>query len=189
MDKMTDIVSYYNENMNDVTSFCDQIYLEEFAPYFDDERRLYKRLESTSTPITDAELEDILTNLPLRMFTVSEKVSQLRIKHEVVKIGTKEKARNIEANSSASTQTARKEEAAYSVLGDQLLAMAYSAVLERVEKEISYSRELIMSAKKIWDARRNTDGVNPVSENTIPESNDVSDLPEYPAGGRYIKGV
>lgn len=184
MKKLSSVSEYYRANMDDVLLWCDSIYQSEFAEYFDSERTLYSKLKSKQKLITDGELEDILTTLPLQLFSVSEHLSNLRIKYEVVKLGIKEKVAFAEKSSSASTATARKEEANTSVIEDQLLSLAYATLIDRVEKEISFSRELIMSAKKIWDARRRTDTVNPVSEGTLATPSD--ELPRY-VPGAYIK--
>ena len=156
----------HKQNEQDVISWCDEIYTATFSEYFDTERKLYKRLKDSARPITDSELENILTTLPLQLFAASEALSQLKIRSEVVKLDIKDKLYQQEKVSPGSTVTARKEDAAYSVLADQLLQVAYTNIIDRVEKEISYSREVIMAAKKIWDSRRNTEQVAPT---TLPD--------------------
>lgn len=172
MESIHNIALSYETNSEDVISWCNTLYDEKFSGYFAKQRILYERLRSKDAPITDKELEEILTTIPLELFQASEAVSQLRIRHEVVKIGIKEKMRLVEAASTAPTATGKKEEAVDSVLGDQLLLLAYSTILDRVEKETSFSRELIMSAKKIWDARRRT-------EDSVPAKGVVVDMPGY----------
>ena len=176
MDTMKNIASSYEANSEDVVSWCTNLYDTKFSSYFAKQRILYERLQSKDQPITDIELEEILTAIPLELFQASEAVSQLRIRHEVVKIGIKEKMRSVELASTASTATAKKEEASDSVLGDQLLLLAYGTILDRVEKEISFSRELIMSAKKIWDARRRTEDSMPAKGVVISEMSGYSSV-------------
>lgn len=179
---MIDIFETYKlheENSADVVEWCNMIYDSCFAEFFDSERQLYDLLKNTARPISDAELENILTTLPLQLFSASEALSQLKIKSELVKFEIKDKLYNTEHSSTASSATGRKEEAAYSVIADQVLQAAYISVIDRVEKEISYSKELIMTAKKIWDARRNTEQASPI--------NPV--LPDYQVPTQsYIKG-
>ena len=68
---------------------------------------------------------------------------------------------------------------------DKILILAYDNLITRVEKEMSYSRELIMSAKKIYDARRNTEQSNPVSE-VNSKQNDLPDYYSSTSGKQYI---
>ena len=68
---------------------------------------------------------------------------------------------------------------------DKILILAYDNLITRVEKEMSYSRELIMSAKKIYDVRRNTEQSNPVSE-VSSKQNDLPDYYSSTSGKQYI---
>lgn len=91
---MRDIRLVQQENEDDViavTSWCDEMYDGIFAPYFKDVRELYKRLQSKSRPITDDELEEILTMLPLNLFSVSESLNKFRTELEVHKMKMKQK--------------------------------------------------------------------------------------------------
>lgn len=181
MKPISEILDYYQEDMDAVVEWCESVYITHFSRYFDGERKLYKRLQSNSQPITDSELEDILTNLPLHLFSASEQLSKLRMKHEVVKLKNKELSSKKTSGYASSTE----DTSASSAIENQLMSSAFLTVIERVEKEIAFSRELIMSAKKIWDSRRRTDSVNPVNEISIPD-----DLPEYkqvPSKQSYIK--
>ena len=51
-------------------------------------------------------------------------------------------------------------------------------VVLRVEGEISFCRELIMAAKKIWDGRRDAEGANPIHTDVSPEDT-YDNLPVY----------
>lgn len=177
MIELTDIKTLndqYSDDIDAVICWCNGIYESKFASYFKTQRELYRRLNSKKNPITDSELEQILTEMPLDLFSVSEILSQLKISQEVVKLKTTQKRADIVKSSIESTVTKREEEASLSILEDKLLKTAYSSVIERVEREVSFSRELIMGAKKIWDSRRQTEGSNPVGEVTPG-----SDLPDY----------
>lgn len=179
------------DNIDDVLRWCEDTYSESFGNYFNDVRELYNRMKSTSQPITDNELESILTMLPLDLFTASETLSRFTLGIEVIKIQIKDKKNQVKKASEATTATKREEEAAESVLGDELLLVAYQSIIDRVNKELAYSRELIMGAKKIWDARRHTDSAMPVSESSVTDNGD--ELPEvninFPKKNQsYIKG-
>lgn len=185
---MKDIRSIQKENEDDmiaVTSWCDEMYDSIFAPYFEGVRKLYSRLQSKKSPITDDELEEILTMLPLNLFSVSEALNKFRTELEVTKMKIRQKKKEYLDASAETTETRRNAEVQYRLIEDELLCTAYSTVITRVESEVSFSRELIMSAKKIWDGRRSTEKVNPVSEGTTEQ------LPEYDpksTGSKYIHG-
>ena len=59
------------------------------------------------------------------------------------------------------TRTKRQEAAAQITAGDRLLSSVYTIISERVDKQVSFSRELIMSAKKLWDARKESNMLLP----------------------------
>ena len=46
---------------------------------------------------------------------------------------------------------------------DELMISIYSKLIERVNSQISYSKELIMSAKKLWDRRKEAESAMPVT--------------------------
>lgn len=179
---MIDLNSVMSENTKDiesVVSWCSEIYGEKFAEYFLNARVLFERVQSKTHPITDDELSQILIDLPMKLFDVSEVLNQFRLSYEVVKLRNKQKESDLIKSSSETTAPKRKSDAELQMIPDKLLVTAFDSVITRVENEISFCRELIMSSKKIWDARRKTEQVNPISE--------VSDLPDYNVKS-YIKG-
>jgi hypothetical protein len=64
----------------------------------------------------------------------------------------------------------------------QAVANAYETIIDRAEREMMFCRELIMAAKKIWDARKRSEGIMPVGE-VVPTITD-SKLHGYKAGGK-----
>lgn len=167
---MIDLQSIDNTMSDDIQSvnnWVDKIYQENFGDQFKGVRELFSRLQSDSHPITDDEINWVLTSLPLQLFTVSEALSKLKTKSDVIKMVNKQKKIQLVSESEEPTITKRNEYADEQLLGNKLLANVYDNVVARVESEISFSRELIMSCKKLFDARRNTENVNPVSESTI----------------------
>ena len=75
----------------------------------------------------------------------------------------------------------------YDPFEDEVILSILDCLISRVDKEMSFARELIMSAKKIWDGRRLTEGLNPTDATTS-----VDDLPDYDEAigkqkNRYIK--
>ena len=173
--------------ISEVEKWVEAEYQHYFSAYYKGEAELYAKLKSQETSsssvpiITDAELEWILTSLPLELFSVAEQLNKLKTKQEVIKLHVKEVEDDYIADPSLSglSLSARKEKAASDTKEDKFLISVYSTLAERVEREISFSRELIMSAKKIWDSRRS-------SEPAVPVVSSPSDLPEYNVQ-KYIK--
>ena len=179
MDKF--IVSAETSDLLDsVVSWCNNLYDEKFSKYFSYQKELYGRLEDTFRPISDSELEHILSQLPLDLFAVSESLNDLRLSAAVLKLSIKRKLKTVSKSSIESTQIKRDEDAELSVIDDKILLEAFNATILRVENQISFSRELIMSAKKIWDGRRKTDTVNPVSEQSYDSSGTTGSPPAIP---------
>ena len=175
-----------SEDVDAVSGWCSQKYDERFGAYFSEARKLFNELQSKRDKIPDSDLEWILMSLPVKLFDASERLAEIRVQYETIKLTTKraENAAYNEARSSGIKQAEAKEYSAIRVAEDKLLMTAYSSIIDRVESEMSFCRELIMSAKKIWDARRKTELANPISE--------VSELPEYTPDQKkksYVKGV
>lgn len=185
---MVDIKSIFKEMDEDVQSvidWCDELYDINFSSFFQGQRDLFKRLQSKTHLITDEELEWILTSIPLQLFTVAERLSQIKITQEVIKMKNKKDTIDKINESTQSTQTKKKEEAEYLMLEHKLVDTVYSSIINRVENEISFSRELIMSAKKIWDRRRQTENINPIKPIDLNEPKSVC-RPHVPGTGETI---
>ena len=161
-----------------------QLYDEIFAELFSRVTELYQRFKSEVRPITDEELETILTELPLRLFTVSERLADIRMRMSVTKLENKHKrialmqTYSVEPEYDGLSQTAVREFVSArvddEVRDDEIAVMVYSSLIDRIEGELSFSRELIMGA------RRNN-ATNPVAP-VVPE------LPEYtPTTGTPIQ--
>ena len=166
-----------NNSTADVEEWVENEYQKTFAQYFEKNRKLYEDLKTTL--ITDSDLEWILISLPLELFTVSEKLGQLQTRQEAVKMHIRDAEfsyMNDPVNSELGV-TARKEQAIQFTSADRLYVSICGTLIERVTREISFSRELIMSAKKIWDARRS-------AESAVPITKSEPDLPEYNFMGR-----
>lgn len=164
-------------DINEVNDWAESEYNKYFAEYFKGEKDLYDRLKSKTDPITDDELEWILTDLPLELFSVTEQLSKLQISQQVIKLSIKQKEREYIATAEGS-QTQKKEEAQALTMEDKLLVDVYDSIVERVSRQMTFSKELIMSAKKIWDARR-SDGI-PLPEIVTRED----ELPDYDVKSR-----
>lgn len=162
------------ETLETVNSWYQKLYRDKFQKYFENQKELYKRMQSKSRSITDTELETILIDIPLDLFSVAEMLNTLKLQTEVLKLSIKPKIKELSQNSKGSTQTKRDQDAEMQVIGDRILIKVYESVINQVESQITFSKELIMSAKKLWDARRRTEESNPVSP--VPPSEDI---PEY----------
>lgn len=168
-------------DIQEVENWAEGEYQKYFAQYFKGEVELYQKLKDNDAMIEDKQLEWILTYLPLELFSVSEKLSMLKTRQEVIKLHMKEVEDTVALDHPEMTATAKKERAAWLNSGNKLLVDVYSSISDRVNREISFSRELIMSAKKIWDARRSAEGP------MVGGIKETDTLPDYvPEGKAYI---
>ena len=157
------------EDFEAADNLVDEIYNKYFSPYFKKEQELYQRFRDTDKPITDKELEWIITSLPLDLYAASDALAQFKAHNEIIKLTIKNRKK---------TNKDKPEE-----IDDeyQIMNVVYSAVINKIESKLTFSKELIMGAKKVWDARRRTE------QPAIPETN-IPDLPDYPIKNVYIKG-
>lgn len=169
MNKLNSTYSEYSEDVESITDWCNSKYNDLFAKYFKDQRNLAKRLSSDKRSITDSELEFILTDVPLNLFDVSEILATIESEYQAIKLMISKKESDITKKLDYSTETAKRREAEIQCIEDHILLIAYDRLINQVNRELSYSRELIMSAKKLWDSRRRTDTINPVSEKSYSE--------------------
>ena len=169
------IVDGLQQDVNEIIDWSDDLYASNFGMYFQDQKKYYDLLTSNKRPATDQELEDMLTTIPLQLFSAFEARSKFKITETIIRFKMKDKEIESISHSSYTSDSKKKEEAANNTIEYKFVLDIYGAILERVDREISYSRELIMACKKIWDSRRSTDASNPVSEVVPPEI----DLPNY----------
>lgn len=169
--KISDIEDSFRQDFEDLDGWVDSKYKSDFSMYFANIRDLYTRMKDEDKPITDKELEGILTDVPLQMFAVSEKLNQLKSKIEVIKLRVKEKRHQAFLDSEETSISKKTSEANFAVANDELLIRLYSDLADRVTSEISSSKELIMSAKKIWTSRREAENVANAAQNV--------ELPDY----------
>jgi len=132
-----------------------EIYNKYFAKYFQREAEMYSRFQDTEVVITDKELEWIITSLPLELMSASDALAQFKQHNEIIKLTIKQ----------------RKNQSQESIDEEyRLMSIVYSCVISKVESKLSFSKELIMGAKKVWDARKRTEQVNPINEaNSLPD--------------------
>ena len=164
----------YQEEISNMLDWIQHEYDVRFADYFRDVRKLFKRMQSEARPITDDELSQILINLPMTLFDVSEKLNEIKVAHEIVKLKVKQQKAEYINNSDAKTATAKEAEAELAVMDSRIMQAVYHTIINRVENELSFAKELIMGAKKIWDGRRKTEQINPISVNSAPYSDNIT---------------
>ncbi len=179
----------YAEYINDISNWVEEQYRKNFKSCFDSVRSIHASMQSQTRTISDSELETVLTDLPMQLFSISENLNKVRLEAEVIKLRKKQVKADLDKQ--AAQLVADKELSKDAVkswvdteLADHdILLAAYNSLITRVESDISFSKELIMGCKKIWDARKRTEQSNPVSE-VVP-----SELPSYSSykndGGRY----
>lgn len=155
------------EDFEAADNLVDEIYNKYFSSYFEKEQKLYQRFQDTSKPITDKELEWIITSLPLDLYAVSDALAQFKAHNEIIKLTIKSRKKIAKDMPDE--------------IDDEYLIMnvVYSAVIDKIESKLTFSKELIMGAKKVWDARRKTEQA-PIQE--------INELPDYPIKNTYIKG-
>lgn len=150
------------EDFKSADKLVDDIYNRYFSRFFKREVELYDKFQEADTPITDKELEWILLYLPLDLKMASNSLAQFKQHNEIVKLKVKQRKSSGEDDASLDEEF-------------KLMTIIYSSVITRVELDISFSKELIMGAKKVWDARRSTDASAPISESVVKKI----DLPDY----------
>lgn len=172
-------LSKFEDDISQVKKYSDEIYDSLFEDKFSFARGLYRSLQDTNKPISDSDLEYILIEVPLLLFEVSESLNSLRLTYETIKLRSKKSKfefdRLLKEDGVSSTE--RNQLCQQHVIDDNLILSIYSSIISRVESEISFSKELVMSAKKIWDRRKETETVHNIG---------VPDLPEYTGPNTYI---
>ena len=76
----------YRDSLVSMDEMYASIYDVKFRDNFDLVNMLYERMQNKTNPITDNELSEILTTLPLNLFKISEKLNELRLNREVIKL-------------------------------------------------------------------------------------------------------
>ena len=179
-DIKTIINTHYQSDITSMESWCNEMYDRKFKQAFNGVHEMFARMQSTLKPIADSELEWILTMLPMELFSVSEELNKMRLETEVIKLKNKTmKSEFMKQEDPKLSATVRNENVASKMVECEIVLSAYNSVITRVENEISFSKELIMGAKKIWDSRRRGESSNPVKE--------VKPLPEYKMPEYYVK--
>ena len=178
------IKSEIDKSCSDAENFCESIYQSIFAKTFEEVVKLHDRMKSTNKPITDSELAYIITVLPLDLFTVSESLNKLRLKLEVTKLENSRREVELKkAFTDTSAALGKTTSVLNQIVKDELVdkmteykvfEVCYASIITRVENQLTYSRELIMGAKKIWDSRRAAESSNPI------KPIDMSTLLPYP---------
>lgn len=143
----------------------DRLYDDNFKSVFDKVKTLYKSMKSEFHPISNEDLEWIITMLPLELYNAAESLNKLILFSEVMKLKLKE------------LKSSKDKDISNKISEIHVAKIVYDTVISRIQNEITFSKELIMGAKKIWDSRQESTKSNPISE--------ITDLPEYKQ--QYIK--
>lgn len=147
---------------------AERIYNACFSEYFSSVHILKDRLYSEKRPITDSELEEVLTNLPLNLFLVAEKMEQLKLRVAIVNKYIKDRSYEFEHSPDVT-----KKDIPHLLSEEKFKVDMYTIIIERAQSEVSIAKELIMACKKLWDARRKIEESNPVQppkQNSLPKS-------------------
>ena len=153
----------FSEAVGDVRLWCEDEYRRVFSKYFEGVPDLYDKVSTSRSKLSDDDVEWVLADLPLQLIAVSEELSQYKLNIECLKLFIKQKEAEFAQQSDKKSVSARREEATLKVSEYNMLLKAYSCVYSRVDNQINFARELVMSCKKIWDSRRKVYCANPVS--------------------------
>lgn len=162
----SEIQEAYEKDIDAVLEYQDEIYMNMFATEFSEVQNLSDMIKKSGykSP-SDEILEIILMDVPLKLFDIAEKVNQLELTLQVLKLKLKEKKIDLkhdpEVRNLNSTQLA--EFVSVNTIEDELMISIYSKLIDKVNCQISYSKELIMSAKKLWDRRKDAESAMPVA--------------------------
>lgn len=180
----------YNQDFTAANNLVLKIYSTDFLPHFSILESLYYEMSKDKNKISDASLEEILVNLPLELFKVSEKLTELRVKLAVTKLKNRETKVEKEGELMTTYYDLPKSEMRSRIsavlpmemASYELLVDVYEALIDLVSSKLTFSKELIMSAKKVWTSRREAEGSMPCGETTPSDSDRIPNLPVYNFG-------
>lgn len=156
----------YQKDIDAVIDYENGIYNHLFADEFSEILKLSDAIKQSGyrSP-SDEVLEVILIDVPLKLFDVAERLNQLELTLQVLKLELKEK--KVQLKHCNDVQNLKSTEISDYItsktIEDELMICVYTKLIERVNSQVSYSKELIMSAKKLWDRRKAAESVMPVS--------------------------
>lgn len=156
----------YQKDIDAVIDYENDIYNHLFADEFSEILKLSDAIKQLGyrSP-SDEVLELILIDVPLKLFDVAERLNQLELTLQVLKLELKEK--KIQLKHCNDVQDLNSTETSDYIISktieDELMICVYTKLIERVNSQVSYSKELIMSAKKLWDRRKEAESAMPVT--------------------------
>lgn len=182
------LLDTYESDFKSAESVLDDMYKNIFEKKLQYIHNLSDTLKDKYEPCSDEVLEQILIDVPIKLFDAAECLSDLQLRLQIVKLSLKNKKIRIKRStmddySQKLNQSDLSDKITEMTYEDEILIMIYSRLIERVQSEISYTKELIMGAKKVWDRRRQTEMSMPVDP--------IDDkLPDYETinNHRYIHG-
>lgn len=179
----------YKEECKDLIDWCDEIYQSKFNNMFTKLDSIYSKLHdddqvvSYLSKISEDDLGYILIDLPMELYKSAEPLNKLiaereffKLKSKTIKLDIRDKVETDFQNSLDNIDLIESridEGVKYATAENKLMITAYDCVIKRVENQISFCKELIMGAKKIWDSRKSSYEVNPVGEVDIPDYTEV----------------
>lgn len=178
-EELTTLMNNCEGELKEISDMAEEIYQKNFSDFFKVPRELSEKLTKGSD-ISDTALEDVLITTPLKLFEGSEALNKFRLSLEVLKTRVKSNKSEIskryveehKISGEKYTQAQLTQYVEEETFGDNLLVTLYDSVIKRVENEMSFTKELIMSAKKLYSAR--VENVMPIGEVDIdsPKKND-----------------
>lgn len=160
------VESQYQQDIDAVRRYQNDVYNEMFSAEFSEVKNLSDMIKKSGyrSP-SDEVLEIILMDVPLKLFDVAEKLNELELTLQVIKLKLKQKKIDLKHGPEAENMNSSEisEFISVNTIEDELMISIYSKLIERVNSQISYSKELIMSAKKLWDRRKDAEFAMPVT--------------------------
>lgn len=156
----------YQKDIDAVIKYQNKVYDKMFSKEFSEVKSLSDMIKKSGyKSLSDEVLEIILMDVPLKLFDVAEKLNQLELTLQVLKLKLKERKIELkhDENVRNMNSTMLSEFVSENTIEDELMISIYSKLIERVNSQISYSKELIMSAKKLWDRRKEAESAMPVT--------------------------
>lgn len=176
----------YRDDIDAIQNWVNEMFGAVFGQSFQEWDSLYGQLKDTDCPISTPDLERLLTVLPLDLVDASERLNGIRLTYETVKLKNKDRERDLHRHYSQSGElsAADKKDLVESSMSEyRLYAIAYGTLIARAEGKITFCKEMVMAAKKIFDSRTATESAVPIGERP------AGDLPPYqiPAPSVYVK--
>ena len=109
-------------------------------------------VDDVDTPISDAELDDIILTIPTLLYFTGNAQETLGIREDISKMDETNKYNNIFINTEGTVQ-AKQAYAKLQVQNETIATMVYQRACKKIKLRCDYALEILQSAKKILSRR------------------------------------